>query len=263
MQENGMELVTATPHPLQISLASSNAVAHASYNVENGGSYKVTVPSDSRWQQSSAKQDYSDQYTLTIDNSQSFAQSCPLELWRQPERNVVGLSAMFYNADGKPSAIPIQLSKNWHSYASADVPTGYGFTNYQGNWLSLSTVLHIPANTKVELTLVFAYAHYGGLPAASHAQLSLIGWGGGGGVWHESALGSFGEQICYQPSGQSKRSMVTDMRPLHVCGMGSDPSNTADSYSSSTAAECKKSTWTHNAGGADFLVSGLQVNKAK
>jgi hypothetical protein len=252
VKDGTLQLVHTPDSLLQVSLGqktSSGAVVIKSHGKYDAGSYKVSLPTDERWQSSSKKLDYSDSYLLNIENKAGSAQSCPLELWRVPERNVVGLSAMLYTADGKPSGIPVQLSKNWHSYKKDKLPTGYGFTNYQGNWLSVSTVINVPANSKLQLTLVFAYAHFGGLPSASHAQLSLIGWGGGGGVWHESALGSFGEQICYQPSGQSRRSMVTDVRPLDVCGMGSTSSN------------CKAKTWTQNVGGADFLVYFDQDSK--
>ena len=61
-------------------------------------------------------------------------------------------------------------------------------------------------------------------------------------MWQESALGSFGESMCYQPDGNSKRAKVTDARPLSVCNMDSTPSN------------CKKYIWTENVGGGDFLV---------
>ena len=43
----------------------------------------------------------------------------------------------------------------------------------------------------MELTL--ASSRWGEAYAASHAQLSLIGYGSAGGHWDESALGSFGE----------------------------------------------------------------------
>ena len=85
------------------------------------------------------------------------------------------------------------------------------------------------------------YAFYGNLPSVSHAQLSLIGWGGGHGLWHESALGVNGENICYEPNGQQRESMITDVRPLLVCGMDTD-------------TQCQEYKWTNNVGGGHFLL---------
>jgi hypothetical protein len=70
--------------------------------------------------------------------------------------------------------------------------------------------------------------------AASHAQLSLIGYNDAGGRWDESALGAFGESITYDPDVTLGRSMVDDVRPFLVL---------AD----------RKWLWTGNVGGADFL----------
>ena len=70
--------------------------------------------------------------------------------------------------------------------------------------------------------------------AASHAQLSLIGYSNAGGHWDESALGAFGESITYDPDLALGRAMIDDVRPLLV--------QSVDRWS-----------WTGNVGGADFL----------
>jgi hypothetical protein len=90
------------------------------------------------------------------------------------------------------------------------------------------------------LEFVLAYARWGGVPAASHAQLCLIGWGGRNQLWHQAAIGSWGESICYDPDAVQRRCRITDMRPLMVWAMNS--------------AEPKKWDWTNNVGGGDFLV---------
>ena len=61
-------------------------------------------------------------------------------------------------------------------------------------------------------------------------------------MWQESALGTNGENICYEPDGQQRQSHVTDVRPMAVCGMNSE------------SGRCDKWTWTNNVGGAGFLV---------
>ena len=68
--------------------------------------------------------------------------------------------------------------------------------------------------------------------AASHAQLSLIGYYSAGGHWDESALGCWGESITYDPDQTLGRAMVDDVRPL---------------------VSRDKCSWTGNVGGADFL----------
>ena len=133
--------------------------------------------------------------------------------------------------DGRPSGIPVQVSKNWHNLGAGKR------TVHDGTWLSVSTVLTLPADSTTELQLVLAFAHWGGVPAASHAQLSLIGWGSNG-LWHESALGSFGEQMCYEPGRQQRNSIVTDARPFATCNMNDGNGS------------CKKYGWTSNVGGA-------------
>jgi len=81
-------------------------------------------------------------------------------------------------------------------------------------------------------------AHWGGVAAASHAQLCLIGWGGNQ-LWEESAIGSWGESITYDPDVCLNRSMIDDVRPLMVYAMNS---NTPVKW-----------RWTNNVGGGDFL----------
>ena len=120
----------------------------------------------------------------------------------------------------------MQLSKNWHS--SEEKPV------YSGTWLHASTLLHLPPNSVTELQLVIVCGHWGGLPAASHAQLSLIGWGSNQ-LWEQSALGAWGESVCYEPDQAQAASTITDVRPLMV-----------------TNDRTKLWKWTANVGGGDF-----------
>lgn len=56
----------------------------------------------------------------------------------------------------------------------------------------------IPAGQTVQLEYTSVNALWGGVPAASHAQLCLVGWGSNQ-LWEESAIGAWGETICYEP----------------------------------------------------------------
>ena len=66
------------------------------------------------------------------------------------------------------------------------------------------------------LELTVASSRWGKVYAASHAQLSLVGWGTAGGHWEESALGAFGESVTYDPDMCLRRTMVDDVRPFLV-----------------------------------------------
>jgi len=138
---------------------------------------------------------------------------------------------MIRDAEGRPTGIPVQLSKNWHSRKERRVL-------YDGQWFHGSTVLHLPPRSETELELAITYARWGGVPAASHAQLCLIGWGTNQ-RWDEAAIGSFGESICYEPDGCQCRCAIDDVRPLMVWQQD---------------AKRRKWGWTNNVGGGDFLV---------
>ena len=143
-------------------------------------------------------------------------------------QSITGMSAILRDAEGHPLGIPVQLSKNWHG-RSGDNP-------YEGTWFHGFTQLRLPAETTVDVELTLAFAHWGGVPAASHAQLCLIGWGANQ-LWDESAMGSWGESICYEPDQIQAGCSMLDVRPLMVTSMGNDPAW----------------GWTNNVGGGDFF----------
>lgn len=141
---------------------------------------------------------------------------------------ITGISAILRDADGHPTGIPVQLSKNWHGRRE-DGP-------YTGQWFHGFSQVRLPAVTTIQLELVLAYGHWGGVPAASHAQLCLVGWGSNQ-HWDESALGSWGESICYEPDQVQAQASILDVRPLLVRSKVDD----------------KPWQWTGNVGGGDFL----------
>lgn len=95
----------------------------------------------------------------------------------------------------------------------------------------------MPPRSQREFSFGLAYARYGGVPAASHAQLSLIGWGHNQ-FWEQAAIGSFGESICYEPGRVQRRCCIDDIRPLMTL-----PNPDAKPYG-----------WAGNCGGGDFLM---------
>ena len=141
---------------------------------------------------------------------------------------ITGVSAVLRDADGHPTGLPVQLSKNWHNRPEGGV--------YAGQWFHGFSQVRLPSRATAEFELTLAYGHWGGVAAASHAQLCLIGWGSNQ-LWDQSALGSWGESICYEPDQAQARCAVLDVRPVMVRSMsGNQPWN-----------------WTHNVGGGDFV----------
>jgi len=145
---------------------------------------------------------------------------------------VTGMSPMLRDMAGNPTGIPVQISKNWHKRDDQ-------YPLYQGLWFHGFSMLRVPPESTTEFELCIAYAHWGGAPAASHAQLCLIGWGSNQ-IWNQAALGSWGESTCFEPDQGQVGGTVLDTRPLMVWAMNRD--------------EPVKWHWTNNVGGADFLV---------
>jgi len=173
-----------------------------------------------------------DRVRLSVSNPSRKPQ--PVRLLFAADRGfpaITGFCPMLRDRDGQPTGIPVQLSKNWHVRREQRVL-------YDGAWFHGFSLLRLPPRSRVELEFAVAYARWGGVPAASHGQLCLIGWGHNQ-RWDEVAIGSFGESICYEPDGAQRRCMIDDIRPLMVWEMGGRP---------------RKWAWTNNVGGGDFLV---------
>ena len=141
---------------------------------------------------------------------------------------ITGFSAILRDEEGNPTGLPVQLSKNWHNEPEGGV--------YGSQWFHGISQVRLPPGTTVSLELTLAYGHWGGVAAASHAQLCLVGWGSNQ-LWEQSALGSWGESICYEPDQVQADCTITDVRPVMVRSMG-------------TGAPWG---WTSNVGGGDFF----------
>jgi hypothetical protein len=144
---------------------------------------------------------------------------------------IPGISAILRDMNGNPVGIPVQLSKNWHDNDFKGIANHY----FRGPWFHGLSMLTIPANTTLSLEYTCVNSLWGGVPAASHAQLCLIGWGHNQ-QWDESAIGAWGETITYEPDLDQTGAPVLDFRPLMV-----------------KSPEGKKWDWTGNLGGADFF----------
>lgn len=143
-----------------------------------------------------------DEFTLEIDNPSDGIRSVPFLLDLRDVANITGLVPMLCDSEGKPTGIPVQLSKNWHN-------------RELGSYLRAYTLLPVPPGTK-SYTLRIAYGFYGSLPSASHAQLSLVGYGdkGGNGLWDQLAIGCWGETFCFDVDRSLVDVAITDVRML-------------------------------------------------
>ncbi|NME68720.1 hypothetical protein [Flammeovirga aprica] len=150
-------------------------------------------------------------------------------------QNITGVSILLRDNDGNPLGIPVQISKNWHMEPA----------KFNGPWLRAYTKIAIPPKSEVNIEFTRVSGFWGSLPAASHSQLSLVGWPSAqtknNQLWEQSAIGAFGESICYEPDGGQASTMMTDVRPLMI-------QSTIEGV-----ANPKVWNWTGNVGGGDFM----------
>lgn len=179
-----------------------------------------------------AKLDALETFAVELRNDSAEPQPVRLNFAFVPPHSITGCVPLLLDAAGQPTGVPVQISKNWHQ-----VRAGYGPLPHAGPWLHGRTLLHLPPRSRVELRQATTFARWGGVPGASLAQLSLVGWGHNG-FWDQLALGSFGETFCFQPGRAMRRALLTDFRPLYQRGF----------------AQGERWAWTSNLGGGDTMV---------
>ena len=172
-----------------------------------------------------------DRWPVTLINPSEHEAVARLMFTQTRHLPITGFTPMLCDPDGVPSGLPVQISKNWHQRPEK------GHSAHEGPWFHGYTFVRLPPKTRRELLFQMTYARYGGVPAASHAQLSLIGWGHNQ-FWDEAAIGSFGESICYEPGRVQRRCFIDDVRPLTTLPV----------------AGGKPWGWAENCGGGDFLM---------
>lgn len=158
--------------------------------------------------------------------------------------SVTGMSPMLRDSNTlEPTGEQVQISKNWHSHNSS-VADNAMIRLGEGMWYKGYVNLNVDASAAIEREYLCAYAKWGNAYAASHSQLCLIGWGGNQ-TWDQSAIGSWGESVTYDPDRGLERAFVNDVRPFCVTA----PTGGNQPYD-----------WSGNVGGADFLVykSGMK-----
>ena len=140
-----------------------------------------------------------DEFDLVVENLGATTVNVPFLLDLRKPAQITGLCPILCDADGVPTGIPVQLSKNWH-----EAKLGAYFRGY-------TQLPAAPGKSTYKLRLVYGF--YGTLPSASHAQLSLVGYGGLG-RWDQLAIGCWGETICFDMDMSCTDVAITDVRML-------------------------------------------------
>jgi len=221
-ERSPVKIAAVQTHPVKTALRTV-------YDRQQGWHY-VKLRNDLADKSPAGRNNRIERVALTLTNSANRPRVVRLCFGKTHTFGIVGISAIVRDAKGNPTGLPVQISKNWHTKRSG---------RYKGPWYRGMTMLTAPASTTLKIEYVSVNAHWGGVAAASHAQLCLVGWGSNQ-LWDEAAIGAWGESICFEPDQGQRGGAVLDTRPLMVHAMGDRPK--------------RKWGWTHNVGGADFLV---------
>ena len=201
------------------------------------GCHTLALP-EKRWSNSKGTYypeehlDRLDRWHVTLRNDSDRRTVARLMFTQQQDLPITGFTPMLCDADGAPTGMPVQISKNWHSRPEK------GTLPHEGPWFHGCSFIRLPPRTKHTFIFQMVYSRYGGVFTASHAQLCLIGWGHNQ-FWDEAAIGSFGESICFEPGRVQRRCFIDDVRPLMTLPQ---------------AKPAKPWGWADNCGGGDFLM---------
>ena len=180
-----------------------------------------------------------DVVNFEINNSSAVDNEPVIIFEKDSNVSITGVTGVIRDANSlEPTGEVVQISKNWHKFS--DTPQALVDTakrNHQGSWCSGIILINAKANQITKRQYLQVYGKWGNTYAASHDQLCLIGWGGNQ-LWDESALGSWGESVTYDPDINLSRAIINDVRPFLVTA----PTGGNNQF-----------YWSGNVGGADFL----------
>lgn len=174
-----------------------------------------------------------------INNSSSYDNEPIVVFEKNSNVSITGLSGVIRDSEThEPTGEPVQISKNWHKFQNlTESLIDTAKKNNQGAWCSGITSIKTNSHSTIKREYLQVYGKWGKAYAVSHNQLCLIGWGGNQ-LWDQSALGSWGESVTYDPDINLSRSIIDDVRPFLVTA----PTGGNNQFS-----------WSGNVGGADFL----------
>ncbi|WP_156817148.1 hypothetical protein [Rubritalea marina] len=239
--ENHVSLGVMPQFNVQIGVQSPSVFVNDAINVSDNsaldvsfdevlGAVKIDLANEKyfRWP---ADIDQVDEFEIEVTNPVGGPITIPLVFDEGQVGAITGTSMVLLDDVnyGAPLGQPVQISKNWHWIADQPMI-------HDGSWLRGSTVLTLDANETKRFRLKVVRGNWGAQPAASHAHLSLIGWGGNW-KWDESALGGWGESMCFDPTQSLGGAFLSDIRPSFTTSMSGGTHN-----------------WTDSSGGGNFLV---------
>lgn len=149
-----------------------------------------------------------DEFDLVLQATAESPAAVPLVVDFRGPAQITGLVPLLCQPDGSPTGVPVQVSKNWH----------------HGSYLRAAMLVPVsPGENRYRLRIVYGF--YGSLPSASHAQLSLIGWGNNQ-RWDQLALMCGGEMITFDVDMSCTDVAVCDVRlPFGKNGKDGQPWN--------------------------------------
>jgi hypothetical protein len=209
-----------------------NSMQHTATYLADEGVHLIDLPRYGHGYRNCGQNETMQDIDLSLENTANTDKRVRLCFQHIPGSNIVGFNAMIRNANGDPSGLPLQVSKNWHGDVSQI---------YSGHWNREYTEIIIPANTTIECKYTRTGAKWGETYGAFSHQLSTVGTGQSRSGWLEAGLGAYGENITHSPDYQFGRSTGCDYRPFLV---------TSQAYGG-TSTECN---WTGNVGGMDMFV---------
>ena len=189
-----------------------------------------------------------DRVSVAIENDGDEERGCLLCFAKEGEQfPITGMSPVWRDIEsGEPNGVPVQITKDWHIHPDERecgewfaIPLNAPRRYLEGKWSHLYSYIKLQPHATYEGEFVCSFENWGSAPAVSHAQLSLIGWGGYD-VWEQLAVGSHGENICFQADTSSQSvSFINDVRPLYTRGRHGG---------------FRSYDWSDNVGGGELLV---------
>lgn len=225
-QEEDSLVISATQ------VAPNNSIINDINYDANQGIHYIKIPRVNMGYFNCSLVDRQQRINFSVNNPDSLQKKIRLCIFREPNINVTGFNSIVCNANGDPSGLPLQISKNWHT----TIPQ-----LFSGSWIREYTEMIIPANTRLDFQYKSTGAKWGETYSASSHQLCVAGAGVPRGGWLEAALGTFGESITHSPDYEYGNTNGADIRPFLV-------TNQAYGGNSSPCG------WTGNVGGVDMFV---------
>lgn len=174
---------------------------------------------------------------IKVKNASDKAMRVPLQFYREGTRSYTVAPVIRDSQTGEPMGLPVQVSVNFHAHE------GYGAEDLRsymtGLWMRYYTVIEIQPGRSVTFDFIGTLARWGGLPAVTHQQISLIGWGGYQQWEHE--MTTSGGSLCYDMVRAWNGANFADAYPNYV------------TMKDDSGKDILSLNYWNNVGGGDFI----------